>query len=46
LKERKISFLKDVKYLGVIFGRKITWRIHTDSITTFKGTSEITPFEK
>jgi hypothetical protein len=28
LKGRKIPFVKGVTYLGVVFYRKITWRIH------------------
>jgi hypothetical protein len=34
LKGRNIPFVKDVKYLGVIFDRKITWRCHTETIAT------------
>jgi len=34
LKGRNIPFVKDVKYLGVIFYRKITWRPHLDSTAT------------
>jgi hypothetical protein len=32
LKERKIPFVNQVKYLGVIFDRKVTWRYHIDMI--------------
>jgi hypothetical protein len=34
LKGRNIPFVKDVRYLGVIFDRRITWRPHIDSIFT------------
>jgi len=33
-KGRNIPFVKDVKYLGAICYRKITWRSHTDWIVT------------
>jgi hypothetical protein len=32
LNERNILFVNHVKYLGVMFDRKITWRIHTETI--------------
>jgi hypothetical protein len=34
LKGRNIPFVKEVKYLGVIFDRKVTWRCHTVTIAT------------
>jgi hypothetical protein len=34
LKGRNIPFVKDVRYLGVIFDRRITWRSHIDLIVT------------
>jgi hypothetical protein len=34
LKGRAITFVNDVKYLGVTFDRKITWRNHIDWIIT------------
>jgi hypothetical protein len=34
LKGRNIPFVKDVKYLGVIFDSRVTWRQHTGSILT------------
>jgi hypothetical protein len=34
LKGLNIPFVKDVRYLGVIFDRKITWRPHTDLVVT------------
>jgi hypothetical protein len=34
LKGPAITFVNDVKYLGVTFDRKITWRIHIDRIVT------------
>jgi hypothetical protein len=32
LKGWNISFAKEVKYLGVIFDSRVTWRLHIDSI--------------
>jgi hypothetical protein len=34
LKGRVIPFVNDVKYLGVTFDKKITWRKHVDWIVT------------
>jgi hypothetical protein len=34
LKGRNNRFVKEMKYLGVIFYSRITWRQHTDSIVT------------
>jgi hypothetical protein len=34
LKEWNIPFVKQVKYLGVIFDIRVTWRQHIDSIVT------------
>jgi hypothetical protein len=34
LKGRTITFVNDVRYLGVTFDRKITWRSHIDLIVT------------
>jgi hypothetical protein len=34
LRGRIILFVTDIKYHGVIFDRKFTWRYHLDSITT------------
>jgi hypothetical protein len=34
LKGRAITFVNDVKYLGVTFERRITWRTHIDLIVT------------
>jgi hypothetical protein len=31
---QNIPFVNNVKYLGVIFDRKITWRIHIKAIET------------
>jgi hypothetical protein len=32
LKGRQIPFLNHHKYLGVIFDKKITWKMHTETI--------------
>jgi hypothetical protein len=34
LKGRNIPFVNNVKYLGVIFDKKITWRSHIELIET------------
>jgi hypothetical protein len=34
VKGQNIHFVKDVKYLGVIFDSRVTWRQHIDSIVT------------
>jgi hypothetical protein len=34
LKGRNVPFVKEVKYLSVIFDRKITWKCHTETIAT------------
>jgi hypothetical protein len=34
LNERNIPFLKSVKYLGVMFYKKIAWRLHIETVTT------------
>jgi hypothetical protein len=34
LNGRNIPFVKDVRYLGITFDRRITWRPHTDLIVT------------
>jgi len=34
LQGRKIPFVKDVKYLGLIFYRIVTWRVHTETVPT------------
>jgi hypothetical protein len=32
LNGRNIPFVNNIKYLGVIFDRKITWRLHIEAI--------------
>jgi hypothetical protein len=32
LNERDIPFVNSVKYLGVIFDKKVTWRLHIEMI--------------
>jgi hypothetical protein len=34
LNGRKIPFVHHVKYIGVIFDKRITWRFHTEMIET------------
>jgi hypothetical protein len=34
LNERNIPFVNSVKYLSVIFDKKITWRLHIETIKT------------
>jgi hypothetical protein len=34
LNERNVPFLNSVKYLGVIFYRGVTWRLHIEIIET------------
>jgi hypothetical protein len=34
LKGRQIPFANHVKYLGVIFDKKLTWKLHTEMIAT------------
>jgi hypothetical protein len=46
--ERNIPFVSHVKYLGVIFDKRITWRLHIEMIEA-KATehlSEYTPYWK
>jgi hypothetical protein len=36
LNGRNITFVNQVKYLGVIFDKRITWRLHIEMIEAFR----------
>jgi hypothetical protein len=45
LNGRNIPFVNNVKYLGVIFDKRITWRLHIEMIEA-KAFRTFTPYSK